>query len=100
MGEIAAPDLGPVAISESSVIIDSSVPTKDYSLDAFYHWLSEEEKMAPASCRGYSSSIRSISEYAVANGWLTNTIYEIADEEELKETVATLLPKDYKKVLH
>jgi len=90
MGEIADPALDPVAISESPVIIDSSVPTKDYSLEAFYRWLSEEEKMAPASCRGYSSSVRSISEYAVENSWLKKTIYEISDDEELKESVATL----------
>ena len=89
-GETAVSALEPVAISESRVIIDNSVPAKDYSLEAFYRWLSEEEKMAPASCRGYSSSVRSISDYAVENNWLKKTIYEISDEEELKESVATL----------
>jgi len=63
---------------------------KDYSLEAFSHWLANEIQMAPASCRGYASSIRSISEYAVENGWLVKMIYEIASEEELRETVAVL----------
>ncbi len=36
MGEISSPALDPITINKSPVIIDSSVPTKDYSLDAFY----------------------------------------------------------------
>lgn len=84
------PIVSPVIISETPITTDKSEISKDFSLDAFYRWLSEEEKMAPASCRGYSSSVRSISEYAIEYNWLTKTIYEIADEEEFREAIVTL----------
>ena len=88
--ETVVPVASPVDFIQITETPDNLDKSKDYSLDSFNRWLSEEEKMAPASCRGYSSSVKSISEYAVENGWLTRNIYEILGEEELKEAVAAL----------
>lgn len=59
-------------------------------LNAFFTWLTEEEKMAPASCRGYVSSLKSISEYAVSTGILSSRLDEISDNDELKNAVEAL----------
>ena len=56
----------------------------------FFTWLTEEEKMAPASCRGYVSSLKSISEYAVSTGILSSRLDEISDNDELKNAVEAL----------
>lgn len=88
--EEAQPVDSPDGTNEISISTTESKSQMDFSLDAFYRWLSDEEKMAPTSCRGYTSSLKTISEYAVKNGWLTVIIYKIANEEELKKTVAVL----------
>lgn len=80
----------PAVTNAASITTSEAKSQSDFSLDAFYRWLSEDEKMAPATCRGYTSSLKTISEYAVKNGWLTVIIYKIANEEELRETVALL----------
>ena len=56
----------------------------------FFTWLTEEEKMAPASCRGYVSSLKSISEYAGSTGILSSRLDEISDNDELKNAVEAL----------
>ena len=67
---------------------DSKATSGD--LNDFFTWLTEEEKMAPASCRGYVSSLKSISEYAVSTGILSSRLDEISDNDELKNAVEAL----------
>ena len=57
----------------------------------FYNWLLNIEKMAINSCKGYVSSLKSISIYAVGMKILDKRLDEINDPEELREKATILI---------
>ena len=58
-------------------------------IDSFYEWM--KASMAPSSCRAYASSFRTACDYALSNGLTSEKLYEIADDEILKEQTEIIL---------
>ena len=68
-------------------ITDNDVRKID--IDSFYEWM--KTNMAQSSCRAYASSFRTACDYALSNGLTSEKLYEIADNEILKEQIETIL---------
>lgn len=60
-------------------------------IDSFYEWMTMEANMASSSCRAYASSFRTACDYALSNGLISEKLYEIADDEVLKEQTAKVM---------
>lgn len=60
-------------------------------IDSFYEWMTMEANMASSSCRAYASSFRTTCDYALSNGLISEKLYEIADDEVLKEQTAKVM---------
>ena len=58
-------------------------------IDFFYDWM--KASMAPSSCRAYASSFRTACDYALSHGLTSEKLYEIADDEILKEQTEIIL---------
>ena len=60
-------------------------------IDSFYEWMTTKSNMAPSSCRAYASSFRTACDYALSNGLTTEKLYEIADDDIVKEQTEIIL---------
>lgn len=60
-------------------------------IDSFYEWMTSETTMAPSSCRAYASSFRTACNYALSNGLVSKMLYEIADNNVLKEQIENVV---------
>ena len=63
-------------------------------IDSFYEWMAMKANMAPSSCRAYASSFRTACDYALSNGLTSEKLYEIADDEILKEQTEIILQNE------
>lgn len=71
-----------------SVAVNSE---RKMDIDSFYEWMTTEANMASSSCRAYASSFRTACDYALSNGLISEKLYEIADDEVLKEQTAKVM---------
>lgn len=71
-----------------SVAVNSE---RKMDIDSFYEWMTMEANMASSSCRAYASSFRTACDYALSNGLISEKLYEIADDEVLKEQTAKVM---------
>ena len=60
-------------------------------IDSFCEWMTREANMASSSCKAYASFFRTACEYALSNGLISEKLYEIADDEVLKEKTAKVM---------
>lgn len=68
-----------------------TINNRKVDIDSFYEWMKEEANMAPSSCRAYVSSFRTACDYALSNGLISEKLYEITDDEILKERIEIVL---------
>ena len=77
------------------IVNDKQLPAvnneRNPNIDSFYEWMKTEAKMAPSSCRAYASSFRTACDYALSNGLTSGKIYDISDDEVLKEQIEKVL---------
>ena len=60
-------------------------------IDSFYEWMITKANMASSSCRAYASSFHIACDYALSNGLTSEKLYEIADDEVLKEQIVKVM---------
>lgn len=86
--EIGATEIQETKPNENNNHTEDNVGSK-INIDSFYEWM--KTNMALSSCRAYASSFRTACDYSLSNGLTSEKLYEIADDEILKEQTETIL---------
>ena len=86
--EIGATEIQETKPNENNNHVEDNVGSK-IDIDSFYEWM--KTNMALSSCRAYASSFRTACDYSLSNGLTSEKLYEIADDEILKEQTETIL---------
>lgn len=60
-------------------------------IDAFHGWLITEANMTPFSCETYISSFCAACEYALTSGLISENLYEVTDDDVLKEQLEKVM---------
>ena len=81
-------DIAPIVSDDQSPTVNDE---RKLSIDSFYEWMTMKSNMAPSSCRAYASSFRTACDYALSNDLTSEKIYEISDDEVLKEQIEKVL---------